>query len=230
MMRRNFMAVAAAMAVSAGPAKAQEIPVIDQASILKQIESIAQLKVQLETLNQQLSQARQLYDSLNKLTDMADVATVLNKPAVRRALPKDFVSIQDLFTGAGSGALAQSAQQFLTENAIDQSDPDAFYARELQRMQKRNAGQLSLGRQIYDAASRRIDGIDELRQQISTAEGAKETADLQARLQAESAFLQTDVLRMQALRMIQQAELRVDEQHRAEDWQRRLQSMKEALE
>ncbi len=42
---------------------------------------------------------------------------------------------------------------------------------------------MSLGEQIYNAASKRIDGIDQLREKISTAGDAKEIADLQARLQ-----------------------------------------------
>jgi len=89
---------------------------------------------------------------------------------------------------------------------------------------------MSLGQQIYDAASKRIDGIDQLREKISTAGDAKEIADLQARLQAEQAFLQSDVLRMEGLRMVQQAQTQVDEQRKAEDWRQRMDAMKAALQ
>ncbi|MGO8499507.1 type IV secretion system protein, partial [Rhizobium ruizarguesonis] len=65
---------------------------------------------------------------------------------------------------------------------------------ELSRAQNQNAGQMSLGQQIYAAATKRIDGIDQLRQPISGAADAKDIADLQARLQAETAFLQTEAL------------------------------------
>jgi type IV secretion system protein VirB5 len=97
-------------------------------------------------------------------------------------------------------------------------------------VQNKNAGQMSLGQQIYDAATTRIDGIDQLREKISTASDAKEIADLQARLQAEQAFLQTDVLRMEGLRMVQQAQNQVDEQRKAEDWRQRMDAMKAALQ
>nr|WP_245456101.1 P-type DNA transfer protein VirB5 [Rhizobium leguminosarum] len=213
----------------AGTASAQGIPVIDETAIAKQIESITQLKSQLDTLNQQLQEAQQLYASLNKITNMADVAGVLNDPSIRKALPQDFNAIEGLFKGSGTGAFGTSASKFLENNSTYRTDANDFYAQELARAQNRNAGQMSLGQQIYDAATKRIDGIDQLRQQISSAADAKDIADLQARLQAETAFLQTDVLRMQALQMVQQTQVQVDDQRKAEDWRKRLDAMGEAL-
>jgi len=228
--RLHGAAVAAVMIFSAGTAAGQGIPVIDQTAILKHIESIAQLKSQLDVLHQQIEQAQQLYGSLNKLTDMADVANVLNDPAIRKALPSDFAAIEGLLKGNGSGVFGQSASKFLEGNSSYRTDADDFYAKELSRIQNQNAGQMSLGQQIYDAATKRIDGIDELREKISSASDAKEIADLQARLQAEQAFLQTDVLRMEGLQMVQRAQAQVDEQRKAEDWRQRMDSMKAALQ
>ncbi|MBY3173802.1 P-type DNA transfer protein VirB5 [Rhizobium leguminosarum] len=231
-MQRVRMGFALAMLAALSPvgvAFAQGIPVIDETAIAKQIESITQLKSQLDALNQQLQQAQQLYASLNKVTKMADVAGLLNDPSIRKALPQDFNAIEGLLKGSGTGAFANSASKFLENNSTYRTDANDFYAQELARAQNRNAGQMSLGQQIYDAATKRIDGIDQLRQQISSAGDAKDIADLQARLQAETAFLQTDVLRMQALQMVQQAEVQVDDQRKAEDWRKRLDAMGEAL-
>ncbi|OJU98372.1 MAG: P-type DNA transfer protein VirB5 [Shinella sp. 65-6] len=228
--RLHAAALAAAIVLSAGGAAAQGIPVIDQTAILKHIESITQLKSQLDALHQQIEQAQQLYGSLNKLTDMADVASVLNDPAIRKALPSDFAAIEGLLKGDGTGVFKDSASKFLEGNTTYRTDADDFYAKELARVQNKNAGQMSLGQQIYDAATKRIDGIDQLREKISAAGDAKEIADLQARLQAEQAFLQTDVLRMEGLRMVQQAQNQVDEQRKAEDWRQRMDAMKAALQ
>ncbi|MGO7134975.1 P-type DNA transfer protein VirB5 [Rhizobium leguminosarum] len=227
--RIGFALALMAALLPVGSASAQGIPVIDETAIAKQIESITQLKSQLDTLNQQLQQAQQLYASLNKVTNMADVAGLLNDSSIRKALPKDFDAIEDLLKGLGTGAFGTSASKFLENNSTYRTDANDFYAQELARAQNRNAGQMSLGQQIYDAATKRIDGIDQLRQQISSAADAKDIADLQARLQAETAFLQTDVLRMQALQMVQQAEVQVDDQRKAEDWRKRLDAMGEAL-
>nr|WP_281428529.1 P-type DNA transfer protein VirB5 [Rhizobium laguerreae] len=225
----GFALAMTAALLPVGAAFAQGIPVIDETAIAKQIESITQLKSQLDALNQQLQQAQQLYASLNKVTNMADVAGLLNDPSIRKALPQDFDAIEGLLKGSGTGAIATSASKFLENNSTYRTDANDFYAQELARAQNRNAGQMSLGQQIYDAATKRIDGIDQLRQQISSAGDAKDIADLQARLQAETAFLQTDVLRMQALQMVQQAEVQVDDQRKAEDWRKRLDAMGEAL-
>ncbi|MHC1550893.1 P-type DNA transfer protein VirB5 [Phyllobacterium sp. K27] len=219
----------AAVMLPADMTLAQGIPVIDQTAIAKHIESITQLKSQLDALNRQIKQAQQLYGALNKITNMADVASLLNDPSIRKALPQDFNAIEGLFKGSGEGVLRQSASKFLEENSTYRTGANDFYAQELSRLQKQNAGQLSLGQQIYDTATRRIDGIDQLRQQISRAADAKDIADLQARLQAETAFLQTDALRMQGLQMVQQAHMRVDDQRKAEDWRKRMDAMGAAL-
>ncbi|MGR9235005.1 P-type DNA transfer protein VirB5 (plasmid) [Rhizobium leguminosarum] len=228
-LKTRFALVLMAALVPVGTVSAQGIPVIDETAIAKQIESITQLKSQLDTLNQQLQQAQQLYASLNKVTNMADVAGLLNDPSIRKALPQDFNAIEGLLKGNGTGVLGNSASKFLDDNSTYRTSANDFYAQELARAQNQNAGQMSLGQQIYDAATKRIDGIDQLRQQISGAADAKDIADLQARLQAETAFLQTDVLRMQALQMVQQAQVQVDDQRKAEDWRKRLDAMGEAL-
>lgn len=225
---RLFLATTMLLA-SVGLAGAQGIPVTDQTAIAKQIESIAQLKSQFDALNQQITQAQQLYGSLNKITNMADVASLLNDSSIRKALPQDFNAIESLFKGSGSGVFGDSASKFLEANSTYRADANDFYAQELSRAQNKNAGQMSLGQQIYNAATKRIDGIDELRQKISSAADAKDIADLQARLQAESAFLQTDVLRMQGLQMVQQAQVQVDDQRKAEDWRQRMDTMGAAL-
>jgi type IV secretion system protein VirB5 len=227
--RKNLFLATAALLASVGLAYAQGIPVIDQSAIAKQIESIAQLKSQLDALNQQITQAQQLYGSLNKITNMADVASLLNDSAIRKALPQDFNAIENLFKGSGSGVFGDSASKFLESNSTYRTSANDFYAQELSRVQNQNAGQMSLGQQIYDTATKRINGIDELRQKISSAADAKDIADLQARLQAETAFLQTDVLRMQGLQMVQQAQVQVDEQRKAEDWRQRMDTMGAAL-
>ncbi|MGF6175737.1 P-type DNA transfer protein VirB5 [Ensifer sp. 4252] len=229
MIRKKTAMIAAAAAFYATGAYGQGVPVVDNAAIAKHIESIAQLTKQLDTMKAQLDQAQQLYGSLNKLTDMADVATILNDPAIRNALPDDFAAVQGLLKGSSAGASGDAAKKFLDDNSIYKTDANDFYASELARMQTRNAGQMSLGQQIYDAATKRIDGIDELRKEIAAAGDAKDIADLHARLLAETAFLETDTLRMQALQMIQQAQVQVDLQRQAEDWRKRMDAMGAAL-
>ena len=221
----RLVLMTAGFTLLAGEANAQ-MPVIDTTAITNQIRQLTQMVQQLTTLEAQLAQAQQLYSSLNKLTNMGDVATLLNNPAIRQALPPDFANLEKLFTGDGSGVVGQAATKFLEANRTYTTPGNDFYATELKRQQQQNAGNVGLAQQMYETATQRIQGIDQLRKQISTTSDAKGIMDLQARLQAEAAFLQTDVLRMQGLQMIQKAQLDVQEQRDRENWRRRLDAMK----
>lgn len=227
---KSFVIAASIAALMAtAPASAQGIPVIDAASIAQAIEQFKQGAEQLQQLEAQLKQAQELYGSLNGLTNMGDVASLLNKPEIRQALPEDFAAVEDLLSGKGSGRFGDSASQFLDKNVTYKSDADDYYAKALAKSQKQNAGQLTLGEQIYNAGTERIKGIDELRQQISKSATAKETADLSARIQTEMAALQADNLRMQGLAMVQQAQLQVAQQNAEENHRNRVKAERERL-
>lgn len=203
------------------PAAAQ-IPVIDATGIAKQIEQITELKNQLETAKNQLTQLQSLHGSLNKLTNMGDIAALLSNPAVRQALPKDFGQLEAALTGHGAGALGSRAEAYARDNEVYARTGDDFYAAETRRAQMANAGQVSVAQQVYEAASKRMDGLDELRRQIGQSEDPKTTLDLQARIGSESAQLQNELLKMQALAMLQQAEVQTREQRAKEDWDRKI--------
>ncbi len=138
-LKTGFALVLMAALVPVGTVSAQGIPVIDETAIAKQIESITQLKSQLDTLNQQLQQAQQLYASLNKVTNMADVVGLLNDPSIRKALPQDFNAIEGLLKGNGTGVLGNSASKFLDDNSTYRTSANDFYAQELARAQNQNA-------------------------------------------------------------------------------------------
>ena len=58
------------------------------------------------------------------------------------------------------------------------------------------------------AVTSRTEGLDQLRNRLTTATTAKEVGDLTARLQLESAAMQNDQLRLQAIALQQQAQAR----------------------
>jgi type IV secretion system protein VirB5 len=213
-MRSTLLAGVAVLGLLASPALAQ-MPVIDWTAIAKQIEQIQQLSNQLATLKQQLTQLENLYGSLSRLTSMADIGAVLNDPLIRKALPGEFSQIEDLLRGNG-GPLQGLFDKHRDAGRHYEPDADTFYASEVARLGREQAGAETIGEQIYQAASRRIDGLDTLRRQIASAKEAKEVLDLIARLNAEQSFLQADVLRMQALTMMQRARAEIAERRREE--------------
>lgn len=210
-MRNPVAAAAIGWLVFTHPVLAQGIPVIDTTAIAKQIE-------QLVEAQKQLKQLQDLHGSLNKLTGMGDIASLLSNPAIRQALPKEFAAVEGLLRGQGGTASSHRQQ-----DEVFTPGGNAFYAQEIKRIQGANAGQKSVAQQIYDAAGKRVDGLEQLRAEIGRSEDPKSTLDLQARLQVELAHASNDVLKMQALRMLQQAEWQVQQERRGEAFEQEIQ-------
>ena len=98
---------------AACPASAQVV--FDPSVFARQFDQLIEMKKQVETLTSQLkvaqdqlSQAKQLYDSFNKLTNANDVASQLNSSEFRKYLPGEFSQIEGLIKGSGSGSFATS--------------------------------------------------------------------------------------------------------------------------
>lgn len=229
-MRACHLLIAAAMVGLPTHGLAQQgVPVFDAGAIAKHIEQIGKLTEQIKTMEAQLTQAKQLYESFNKLTDVNDVASLLNSEEFRQHLPKEFGEIEKLVSGGG-GSLAGIVDRYLDQNrAYQGGDANSFYRTELDRIARQTGAKHSIGQSVYDTASKRIDGLEELRQKITGSKDAKDVLDLSARIQAEQALLQNEVLRMQGLAMVQQARGEMDGQ-RAEERRRQLvDEMKAAL-
>lgn len=223
------LALAIPAMIATSGANASGIPVMDAASIAQAIKQFEQGAQQLQQMQDQLKQAQQLYGSLNGLTDMKDLSSVLSRPDIKNALPKDFAAIEGLLSGNGEGKFGESAGRFLEKNSTFRTDANEFYARELSKAQKRNAGQMTLGQQIYNSGTERMRNIDKLREKLAKSKTAKETADLQALIQTETASLQADSLRMQGLAMIQQTQLQIAEQNAQEEHHRKIKAARERL-
>lgn len=218
------------------PAAAQIV--FDPNVFARQFEQLTELKKQVDTLTSQLkvaqdqlNQAKQLYDSFNKLTNANDIGALLNTPQFRKGLPQQFSDIEKLVAGQGSGNFASSINQYLLQNrAYAGNSGNSYYQSELDRIARQTGANHSMGQAVYDTASQRIDALEELRTRISSATDVKDILDLSARLQAEQALLQNDVLRMQGLAMIQQARADMDGQREREKQRQLVDEMKAALQ
>lgn len=211
--------------------------VFDPSVFARQFEQLTELKKQVDTLTSQLkvaqdqlNQAKQLYDSFNKLTNANDIGALLNTPQFRKVLPQQFSDIEKLVAGQGSGNFAGAINQYLSQNrAYASNNGNSYYQSELNRIARQTGAKHSMGQAVYDAASQRIDALEQLRTRISSASDVKDVLDLSARLQAEQALLQNDVLRMQGLAMIQQARMDMDGQREREKQQQLVDEMEAAL-
>ena len=199
----------AALAIAL-PAHAQGIPVHDTANLIQQINAVRQALQVVAQGKQQIAEAQKLYQDLNKLTDIPGLAQQLKSDALRE-LNTSSGSLQGFGTGnldvVGAGRAKADAVYRGLLDKLGASGSDQ--SRAVFDLNARNIGiQAGLADNIGTAVTSRGQGLDELRSRLTAAGTAKEVADLTARLGLESAAMQNDQLRLQAIAIQQQAQER----------------------
>ncbi len=122
MRRLARLAASLTVILLTSPAPAFDI-VYDPTAVAKLVDQVQQMEKQLTALNDQLTQAKRLYDSFNKLTNAGDVAGLLNSTQFRKYLPAEFSQIESLVNGSGSGSFASSLDSYLTQNRVYTANP-----------------------------------------------------------------------------------------------------------
>ncbi|OAO04910.1 hypothetical protein A8B75_06770 [Sphingomonadales bacterium EhC05] len=192
------------------PAFAQGMPVHDSASLIQQINTVRQALQMVEQGKEQIAEAQKLYQDLNKLTDIPALAQQLKTDALRE-LDTSNGSLEgfgngDLnVVGAGRAKADEVYRGLLDWLGLAGSEQ----SRAAFDLNARNIGiNAGLAENVGSAVTSRAEGLDQLRTRLATASTAKEVADLTARLQLESAAMQNDQLRLQAIALQQKAQER----------------------
>lgn len=226
MKTRSLLAAPAAALVlvfAAAPgARAQQI-VHDPTSYAKMVEEARTALQQLQALQAQVEQSRQLFDSLNDLSDVNALAGALGLPEVRNPLP-DLAALRAAADGdlSALGRLAERADAIRAEHRLytppsgDLPAAEAWYRDSLERAGARGARDLAVGEAIGEAADQRLEGLETLRRALDTAPNARAVMDLEARLAAEQALIQNEQVRLQGLALTRDAEARLEEQRARE--------------
>jgi type IV secretion system protein VirB5 len=189
------------------PAFAQGMPVHDSASLVQQINAVRQALQIVAQGKAQIAEAQKLYQDLNKLTDIPKLAERLKSDALRD-LDLSAGSLQGFGSGnldvVGAGRAKADAvyRDLLRQLGLAGSEQ----SRAAFDLNARNIGiQAALAENMGSAVTSRSEGLDQLRNRLATASTSKEVADLTARLGLESAAMQNDQLRLQAIALQQQA-------------------------
>ena len=199
-----------ALATFAAPAAAQGIPVFDTTTYLQALQTAKQTLTMVDQGRQQIQQAQQTFESLSKLTNINNIAPQLNNPQVRNILPNTTIDAQTLLRGDFSqlGALGGLASNIQSRYALSSSgsDADNAYSEALKNSTGSAATTAAIGENTLALTQTRMQGLEQLRQQLSYAKDPKDVMDLQARIAVEQAQLQNDMLKMQAIQMAQAGE------------------------
>jgi type IV secretion system protein VirB5 len=216
MTRRLLAAAAAIFLAGASAAQAQEI-VYDPTNYGKLIEQAETGLKQLQQLQSQVQQAQRLYDGFNRASGVNGLASVLESPALRAALPDAAT-----FASAASGNLnalgqigARAAQIRSGARVYTAATPDTA-SQALDAAGNRAALAQALGERVADAGAQRLAGLQQLQASLDTAPDARAVMDLQARLTAEHAMIANDQMRLQGLALSQAAQEKLATQQEKE--------------
>ena len=191
-------------------AEAQGIAVYDNSSTLQLISQVKNTLQQIQQGEQVIAQATATYNSLSKLTNTANFASILNNPNVSQLLPNGATDITKLaqsdyaaLGNFGSGAQALSGQ-FTINTALGNgttldSNAAAAYGKYLTSINQGPAKYAELGYNVSNQAASVDGGLDELRTDISSAKDPKDSMDLNTRATIESAKVNNRMLQLMGM-------------------------------
>jgi len=218
-MAKGLYAVAGAIMVGlTSPAAAQGIPVYDSSGYLQALATVKNTLSMIEQGTEQIAEAKQLYGSFNQVTDVNAIAPSLSTDAMRHLLPREARDLGQLMSSdnASLGSLGTAATRIRDDNrvALPELRPDASaYERASRDSLLRNgnlaARDAAIAETAYGVSAQRTAGLEELRTSLDTAPDAKQVMDIQARVGVENAHIQNDALQLQALRMRQESQRRL---------------------
>lgn len=203
-----FAAAPLALAATAAPAWAQGIPVFDSTGYLQALATVQNTVKMIEQGEQQISTATNTLNSLQKLTNVNSIASNLFNSSTRNLLPNTTIDAQTLLHGdltkIGSlGTLASNIQSRYRITSSGSSSADDAYNQALKDATGSAAATAAFGENTLSVSQQRMQLLDQLREQLSSAKDPKDVMDLNARISVEQAQLQNDMLKMQAIQTAQ---------------------------
>ena len=157
----------------------------------KEITQITSWAAQYIQMVREYNQLVAEYSSLNGIRGMADL---VNNPTARKYLPDDYMSV--LSTGYGAWESLKST--------IETDGKNLSTAERHKRLLKQIAIDEAMTTEAYKKASERIRDIQILLNKVNDAPDAKDIADLQARIQAETTMLQNEQAKISMMVKLQE--------------------------
>jgi type IV secretion system protein VirB5 len=215
---RRLKAIALTLSGSAlmlaSAAHAQGIPVHDVGSILQQIEQVKQGVQVIQQGADQIREAQKLYQDLNKMTDIGNVAQQLKNDVLRTSNVSssslDGYTNGDLNVVGGLRGKANDVYQDLIGRGSPTLTAEQRAAYE--QGSREAAVTTGLAGNVGDAVTSRRQGLEVLRSRLNSANSAAERADMSARLQLEQAQMMNDQMALQAIELQRRAKAEADYQ------------------
>ncbi|WP_321968296.1 P-type DNA transfer protein VirB5 [Burkholderia cepacia] len=198
-MTARFTVAAAAFvsAVVSSVGHAQGIPVFDARNVAQAIATVTQLE-------QQVQQEIQIYQST---VGTRGFGALLNNPVIANSLPSNWQSVYTAIQHGGYAGLTGSAQALRSASLLyNCEDQDGVDQQVCQRALNKPFQDKAFGLQAYQTELHELNQIQSLMQQIDVTQDPKGVAELQARVQTESAVVGNEMTKLQLFKMLADAE------------------------
>jgi|SRR5579859_5565091 len=185
-----------------------QIPVTDVGAIFQLVTQVQTLAQQLQTIQNQLAQARQEYQSITGPRGMQNLLSGTN----RNYLPTTWAQLQGTLNGASGtyGALSMSIQTLMAGNSVLSATNLAAMSpverNAIQAQRQSAALRQAVSQQALSNTSNRFASLQQLINAIPTATDQKAILELHARIGAEQGMLQNEQTKLQMLLQAAQAD------------------------
>jgi type IV secretion system protein VirB5 len=201
------VAMTAALITSAAPVQptwASATLVFDRAGLVQAVKQVKAAHQQLTQLQNQLRQAERTYEAM---TGPRGMAALLDNPELHEYLPEDMADV--LSALSEDVDKYKKAGRLLKDDAWQNAAMQA--AKWLDEQETSAATDLANSEKTYRKSGERIGQYRDFIDEIDESSDPKAVADLQARIQAESVYLQNELIRLQSLQMAQAAKREMQE-------------------
>jgi len=199
---------ASLLALIGMPLAHAQFAVIDAASIAQLVRQLATMQQQLTQLENQLREAQAQYAAITGDRGMENLLSGVN----RNYLPTDWGSLMAAVNQSGSSypALSASVQTNINSNAVLSASQvgSLSTSEQAQLLADRQTTAMleATVQQALSTTSSRFASLQQLISAIGTAQDAKASLDLQARVAAEETMVQNDQTKLQVLYQAAQAQ------------------------
>jgi type IV secretion system protein VirB5 len=192
-------------------------PISNMRRVAEAVKQMNEYVKQYQVILGQLKQAQEAYKAITGIRSVGGLFMALNDRLVYNSLPLEaqlLVGDTDRLLGAFS-ALQRNidAAKRKTSMLTDDSFKNNPYGKATWEQTVRTIGaQYGVGETVYHDSTVRVRKLEDLIRAIGTAGDPKAIADLNARISGEQTMLQNQMIQLQALQMMQEAERRQIEQ------------------
>ncbi len=204
---RLKVAAAVAIALGAGTACAQGIPVIDVANL---VQTVQQVVNDITKITNQVQQIGQLQNQLNSINGIRNLGNVFNSPMLRNYVPAEAYTYINAINTSGYTGLNATAKALrdagMVYNCMDLAGAARTSCQAALAQPYQHKGLLQ---DAMKSAAGRLAQIDSLMEQINATTDQKSVLEIQARIGAENALLAHELSQLQMLQGMADSEERI---------------------